>query len=300
MPQNDETFTRRPYLALGAFLRSRRERLTPVDVGIRDVGRRRTTGLRREEVAQLAGISAAWYTLLEQGRDVHPSREVLDALARALRLDVCERVYVFQLAFGPRRGTDRRALTGASPMEPGELSPSVRRLLDAFGPAPALIINRCWDLAGVNAALAAVLPDLSPERASPDTPPVNVVEYVLTSDALRAGLRDWAQVARLAVDGLRASVAGAAPDEPLAARAAALVAQLTARSAEFRAWWPAQGLWAADRPVTHVYAHPQVGPLEVDGTMLDVRSAPGLTLVTYVPCDPESAAQLRHLMGAPR
>jgi hypothetical protein len=129
---------------------------------------------------------------------------------------------------------------------------------------------------------------------------LNVVEYVLTSLALRAGLRDWAQVARLAVDGLRASLAGVAADEPLSARAAALVARLTAMSPEFRVWWPAHGLWVADRPVTHVYEHPDIGSIEVDGAMFDARSAPGLTLVTYVPCDPESAARLRHLMGVPR
>lgn len=302
MSQRDETTPTDPRVPqLGAFLRSRRERLAPCDVGLRDVGRRRTAGLRREEVAQLAGISPAWYTHLEQGRDIHPSRKVLDALARALRLDTGERAYLFQLAYGARRGTDRRAPAAAvPPAAPKVLPPSLRRLLDALGPAPALVLTRCWDLVGCNAALVAVLPEFGPAHAGRETPSgtlpsFNVVEYVLTNRAWRAAMHDWAQVARLAVDGLRASLADAAADDPLSARAAALVARLNAASPEFRAWWPAHGLWVADRPVTHVYEHPHVGRLEVDGTMPDVRSAPGLTLLTYVPCDPVSAERLRHL-----
>jgi len=287
---------------LGSFLRSRRERLSPGDVGLPDLGRRRTAGLRREEVARLAGISPTWYMHLEQGRAEHPSREVLDALAHALRLDATERAYLFQLAYGPRRSPDRPASLPCLPTARDSLPSSVRRLLVALEPTPALVLNRCWDVVGCNVALAAVLPDLDPGHPTPETPsgvpPRNVVEYVLTSAALRAGLRDWPQVARLAVDGLRASLAGVAPDDPLGARAAALVARLTAASPEFRAWWPAHELWAADRPVTHVYEHPQIGRLEVDGTMLDVRSAPGLTLVTYVSCDPETANRLRRLTAA--
>jgi len=84
-------------------------------------------------------------------------------------------------------------------------------------------------------------------------------------------------------------------DDPATDSAAALVVRLAAASPEFRAWWPAHGLWAADRPVTHVLEHPQMGRLEVEGTMLDVRSAPGLTLLTYVPCDPGSAVRPREL-----
>jgi len=311
MRHRDDSLTTGHHLRqLGTFLRSRRVRLTPHLVGLPDIGRRRTAGLRREEVARLAGISAAWYTYLEQGRDVHPSREVLDALCEALRLDAGERAYLFQLAYGPRGAGDRRAAT-ASPwlsalhltpslLAPDGTPPSLRRVLDALGPTPALVIDRCWDVVSRNAAIVAVLPSLGPERTTPDAQPQNLVEYVLTDAALQGSLRDWAQVARLAVDGLRASLAGVPADDPLSAHAAALVVRLTAVSPEFRAWWPAHGLWAADRPVTHVYEHPQVGRLEFEGTMFDVRSAPGLTLITYVPCDPESTVRMRDLTAARR
>jgi transcriptional regulator with XRE-family HTH domain len=284
--------------------------LTPSLVGLPDVGRRRTRGLRREEVAQLAGISPAWYTYLEQGRDVRPSRDVLDALARALRLEGAERAHLFQLAYGARSGGDHRQSVSATargrppyaaappPATSDGTPPSLRRLLDALGPTPALVVDRCWDVIGQNAAFAAVLPDLGPRRPTPGTPSFNVVEYALTDAGLRAAMHDWAHVARLAVDGLRASLADVAADDPLSARAASLVARLAETSPEFRAWWPAHGLWVADRPVTHVYEHPRVGRLEVDATMLDVRSAPGLTPVTYVPCDAETTARLRQLAAA--
>lgn len=286
MPHRDDVPPTGPCAAqLGAFLFSRRARLTPRAVGLPHVGRRRTAGLRREEVAQLAGISAAWYTHLEQGRDVHPSREVLGALADGLRLDATERAHLFRLAYGPRRDAARHGPAGAASPFPAALPPpSLLRLLEALEPAPALAIDRCWDLVCCNAVLLRVLPDLDPLHNGRAAPPggrrVNLVEYVLTSATFRAGMCDWAQVARLAVDGLRASLASVGAAEALRGRAEALVGRLNATSAEFRTWWPAQGLWVADRPVTHVYEHPEVGRLKVDGSMLDVRSAPGLALAT--------------------
>lgn len=108
------------------------------------------------------------------------------------------------------------------------------------------------------------------------------------------------RLARAAVDRFRASLVGVGSDEPASARAAALVARLTEVSPEFRAWWPAHGLWVADRPVTHVHEHPRVGPLELEVTLFDVRSAPGLTLVLYVPRDPASADRVRRLATVPR
>ena len=296
---------------LGAFLRSRRARLTPSEVGLSDSRRRRTTGLRREEVAQLAGISPAWYTHLEQGRDVRPSREVLDALADALRLEAGERAYLLHLADTGRRAGDRRAMATAIPPAaslgrptswvPVAPSPSLRRLLDALGPTPALVINCCWDVVSCNPAFAAVLPDFGPfalgERGG-DLHPLNVVEYALTNADWRAAMHDWPRVARTAVDGLRADLAGVTPNDPMRVRAAALVACLSDRSPEFRAWWPAHGLWVADQATSHVFEHPSVGTLDLDVTLLDVRSAPGLTLLTYVPHDSTTSERLRHLLCA--
>lgn len=296
---------------LGDFLRSRRERLTPTDVGLHSVGRRRTTGLRREEVAQLAGMSAAWYIQLEQGQDVHPSAGVLDALARALRLDATERAHLFRLGHiadfdtGAAAGHAPDAILAAtavpSPEVPDGTPPAVRRMLDGLGATPALVVDRYWDVVGRNAALAALLPALAPERVSPDTPPRNVVHYVLTSAPWRATVADWEVVARRAVAGLRASLAPVLARDAADPRATALIAELQHDSAEFRAWWPAHDLWAAERPLPQVHQHPTAGRLEVEATLLDARGAPGLTLIIYVPCDAVTAAKLRNLVpGATR
>lgn len=300
---------------LGAFLRSRRERLTPSDAGIAGVGRRRTVGLRREEVAILAGISPTWYMHLEQGRATRPSREVIDALARALRLDPGERAYLLQIAYGARHQGDRRSpersvgypaaaavARSAEPLD-SPLPASIDRLLDVLVSTPALIINRCWDVVAWNTAATAVLPSLGSSArhgAATRVTTRNLVELVLTDPTWRSALRDWADVARLAVGGLRASLVHIVPSHPQSTRAAALIQRLQEVSPEFRVWWPAHSLWLADRPITHVYEHPQVGSIEVDGTMLDVRSAPGLTLLTYVPCNEESAERIEQLQAAIR
>lgn len=301
---------------IGPFLRSRRERLTAEEVGLPDYGRRRASGLRREEVAALAGISPAWYTHLEQGRDVRPSREVLDALAAALRLDRGERAYLFELAFGrasraPRHGRPahpavvpavRAATLHPTSDAPDGTPPHVRRLLTALASVPGLAVDRCWDVIGRNAALAALIPDLDLERTTSDAPPRNVVQYLLTNPAARGctriGAGAWAATARRAVDGLRASLAGLLAEYPDDRRAATLLRTLERTSPEFRAWWPEHGLWTAEEPLTQVYEHPRVGRVECEVTFLDIRSAPGLTLIACVPCDPASADRLERLWRA--
>lgn len=298
-----------PSSELGHFLRSRRERLAPADVGLPQVGpRRRARGLRREEVAMLAGVSVAWYTYLEQGRDVRPSDRVFDAVAAALRLTPTERAHLARLAALARaaapsagRGEPADAWT-PTPDRPDGTPLPLRRLLDALLPLPAFLIDRCWDVVGRNAALAALLPALGAERTSPDDPPRNVVEYALTDPGWRAVMPEWARLARASVEGLRASLAGAEPSDACAERGAALVAHLQAVSPEFRAWWADHGVWAADGAMTVTVRHPRLGALAFDVTLLDVRSAPGRTLVVYVPAgagDHDVLAALTADAGAP-
>ena len=272
---------------LGSFLRSRRERLQPSDVGLPDAGgRRRARGLRREEVAQLAEMSVAWYTGLEQGRGVHPSRTTLDTLARVLRLEDAEREHLFRLAFPDTRRAltteplrdslhGRAAVSVAasrlvpSPDHPDGTPPSVRRLLDALGLLPALVLDRYWDVVG----------------------------YVLTNELWRRHVPEWPALARAAVGGLRASLAPVLAEAPNDARAAALLGQLERESAEFGPWWTEHALWGAERPLTHVQRHPTAGAMTFETQLLDLRSAPGLTLVVYTPCDAESTTKLRHLVA---
>jgi transcriptional regulator with XRE-family HTH domain len=287
---------------LGAFLRSRRARLLPEAVGLARTGRRRTAGLRREEVAALAGVSAAWYTYLEQGRDVRPSDAVLDALARALRLGPGERAHLFRLA----RATSTTAAGAAHEVTASALEPaptaldgtpaSLQRLLDAFAATPAAAVDRHWDLLGRNAALAALFPSIAPARTRPDVPPRNAVHHVLTDPAWRAAAGDdWERTARHALAGLRASLASRLDTPATAARAAALLAQFAREVPAFSAWWAAHDLWPADRPLAWTCRHPAHGAVALETTLLDLRSPRGVTLVAFVPADARAVATLASL-----
>jgi transcriptional regulator with XRE-family HTH domain len=142
--------------ALGQLLRSRRERLVPADVGLPAGRRRRTAGLRREEVALLANLSATYYTFLEQGRPVRPSAQVLDALASALRMSAAERRYLHVLAYGPG-GVSGPALTGSAP--PERLDPAVAGLVQRLEPFPTLVKGRRWDVLAANPAARELFAD---------------------------------------------------------------------------------------------------------------------------------------------
>jgi len=130
--------------ALAAFLRTRRARLQPTDVGLPSRNRRRTPGLRREEVAELANIGVSWYTLLEQGHDVHPSRQVLENLARALRLTTAEEQHLFRLS--------GQELSSKMLVEEEQVTPALQRVVDALNPHPAFVIGRRWDVLTWNRA----------------------------------------------------------------------------------------------------------------------------------------------------
>jgi transcriptional regulator with XRE-family HTH domain len=249
---------------LGAALRGWRERIAPTDVGLPARTRRRTPGLRREEVAQLAGVSVDYLTRMEQGRGAHPSDAVLAALARALRLNPAERDHLFHLA-------------GGSPPLPGRIGntvrPSVLRLMDRFTDLPALLINAKLDILTWNPLAAALLGDFS------ELPPAerNVAWQRFVAGGGRVAATD-AERARLDL-ALVADLRDAAARYPNDPGLRTLVDALLAGSSEFAALW-------ARRPVRqrHDYhkrfAHPEVGVLELDCDQLHV---PGedQTLVVY-------------------
>jgi transcriptional regulator with XRE-family HTH domain len=173
---------------LAAFLRSRRERIGPEQVGLPPTRRRRTPGLRREEVAQLAGVGVTWYTWLEQGRDINPSAQVLDAVARTLRLDTHERSHLFTLAGLPDTAIATIAL------ECDALCPTAQLLLDQLEPFPACVVNARWDLLAFNRAYASIFDGL-------ETMPIedrNCLWLAFTDPSWRAAIVDWEEgVARL-------------------------------------------------------------------------------------------------------
>ncbi|MBB5890116.1 helix-turn-helix transcriptional regulator [Kutzneria kofuensis] len=204
---------------LGLFLRSRRERLTPADVGLPGTGRRRTPGLRREELALLAGISATWYTYLEQGRDIRASEQVLAALAEALRLDRHERDHLFHLAgHAPAAVADDEQLSAEAAAVPLLLQPN-----------PAYIIGNSYDVLSHNLAADELFPNLTATDRRP-----NFVRWVFTEPVARHVVVDWEHEARGLLARLR-TLAGRHADEP---RFTSLIDELHEASAEVRAWWP--------------------------------------------------------------
>lgn len=269
--------------ALGDFLKTRRARLSPGSVGLLKKGAsRRTPGLRREEVAQLAGISVTWYTWLEQGRDIKVSEQVLESVAVTLELSPHERDYVFRLA---------RKQAPASPPPVGQpVGPALQGVLDDLETSPAwVIVERGWDIQSWNLAAREVFGDFgavpSKER--------NILRFVFTDGALRRRLVDWEAFARSILATFRASC-GEYVGEPWFLR---LVEDLKRGSPEFRRWWPRHDVREA--PLERVVLdHPDVGPLELDNVSFQVKSEPELRVCVYAAAPGSQTVQkIERLVG---
>ncbi|MDE1995996.1 MAG: helix-turn-helix domain-containing protein [Rhizobiaceae bacterium] len=267
----------------GAFLRSRRERLTPASVGLAAGFRRRTPGLRREEVALLAGVGATWYTWLEQGRDVRASGEVLSALADALRLDPAEKRHLFTLSDRPT--TEIRSLG------PEDVPQPLTRMLASLRAQPAYVLGRRWDVLAWNAAAAALFGDYGLLQGDAR----NSVHRVFTDPAHRRLLVDWEAVAANSLAMFRADSARYAGDPDFER----LIATLMEKSAEFRAWWPKHEVL---RPLAGLkrIRHPQGGLMTFEYTALAVIDRPDMKLVVYTPLDEDgTAGKLEKLLRLP-
>lgn len=246
---------------LGDYLRARRERLRPADVGLPEGGRRRVPGLRREEVALLAGISVEYYLRLEQGRDQHPSHQVLTGLARALRLGPDAERYLYALA-----AVDHAAAEGV-PDRPESVSPAVVTLIDNWTTTPALVQGRAMTTLAANAMATALNPLFAPG--------VNTLRAAFLDPSMRDFYRDWDAMTAKTVAYLR-SFAGAA-DDP---RLAEVIGELSLRSDRFRELWARQDVHRRTSGLTLI-RHPRVGPLDLHYEKLALPSAPGQMLVTY-------------------
>jgi transcriptional regulator with XRE-family HTH domain len=261
---------------LGAFLRERRARLDPAALGF-PVARRRTPGLRREEVASRAAVSATWYTWLEQGRGGAPSADTLDRLARALALSDAEREHLFLLAQARPPAVRYQG--------PPAVSAQLRGVLDTLA-SPALIKDAAWNILAWNRAAAAVLGDYA-QLAAADR---NLLRLIFLRRPDRGD--HWERDARYIVSTFRLAVARAGAG----AEAAALVAELSAASADFRRLW-AEGEVRALGESVKVIEHAQAGPLELCFNSFAVEGQPELGLIVYTPATPASAAALAALMG---
>jgi transcriptional regulator with XRE-family HTH domain len=264
----------------GAFLRSRRSRLTPHDVGLNTGVRRRTPGLRREEVALLAGVGTTWYTWLEQGRDVRPSSEVLDALAVALRLDHAERQYLFQLG--------GRQIAGAGPSPVVEIAQPLQRMLQALAEQPAYFIDRLWNVLCWNRAAEVAFGDYS--KLADDKR--NSMHMLFANPDHRRLLIDWEDLAPVALGMFRAENAGRAAD-PEYDR---LVGALMTSSPEFRSLWHRHEV-SRYVPINKRIQHPIAGRMVFEYSSFTVDDQSGAKLVIYTPLAEERTQEkMRELL----
>lgn len=265
---------------LGEFLRARRELVRPEDVGLSGGGLRRVPGLRREEVATLSGISSDYYLRLEQGRDRNPSAQVLEALARVLRLDADATRYLVGLA-----GTGRRPAPRRRAAKPAPVPTSIRQLIDGWTTTPAYVQNRYVDILAVNALGRALTPNHAPG--------VNLIRALFLDPAERELRRDWEELIAGAVASLRAG-AGADVDDP---RLVELVGELSVRSERFRLLWGRHEVHPKRGRVAKL-AHPQVGDLDLYCEKLAIGGSDGLTLVVFHAEPGSRSAELLGLLGS--
>jgi transcriptional regulator with XRE-family HTH domain len=251
---------------LADFLRRRRESITPEDVGLRGGGRRRTPGLRREEVAQLAGVGATWYTWLEQGRDVRASLEVFEALAKALRLTTAERNHLILLGRGEE----------APPCKPPaeRIAPTIKRLVESLGPNPAYVIGRRWDYLAWNRAACALFGDFGgiPRAAR------NHLWQLFMDPSRRELLADWEHGSRLAVAKFRADSARHLGDPSFEE----LIGALRQSSPEFCKMWKRHEVATTGYGRKEV-RHPVVGTLLFEHSVFHPTESPEQRLSLYSP-----------------
>jgi transcriptional regulator with XRE-family HTH domain len=259
---------------LAEFLRTRRARLSPEDIGLAPGARRRTPGLRREEVAQEAGVGVTWYTWLEQGRPIKASGQVLDAVSRALRLDEAEREHLYQLADLPLR------ITGTpSPV----VSPTLLEVLAALDPLPAMLMNSRWDLLATNDAYRLLF---LPWHNGP-CPMRNLLSCIFLEPEVRARYLNFEEEAPRSVAQLRAASANHL-GEPAWTD---YIRKLTEGSADFARMWARHDVARPGVRIKHLL-DPRAGLLRVITTSFAVTLMPECRIVVYTPADDDTRARL--------
>ena len=267
---------------LGTYLRTRRTRLDPAAFGFTG-GRRRTPGLRREEVAQRANISPTWYTWLEQGRGGAPSADVLDRIATGLMLTEPERDHLFMLGLGRPPEIRYKRVDG--------VTPRLQRVLDALEDSPAIVKTATWDVVAWNRAAAALLTDYSklPREQR------NILRLMFANSRVQAAQEDWQSVARFVVGAFRADVARAGAGEEVTR----LVDELSRTSSEFAALWRDNEVVAYGEGIKRI-RHPEAGLLELEFSAFAVDGRPELGMVVYNPASQADADRIRTLIAAKR
>jgi transcriptional regulator with XRE-family HTH domain len=263
---------------LGTYLKDRRTRLDPAAFGYAAT-RRRTTGLRREEVAQRANISATWYTWLEQGRGGAPSADVLNRISGALMLTDVEREHLFLLGLGRPPEVRYKSTQG--------VSPRLQRLLDGLEFSPAIIKTATWDIVAWNRAAAVVLTDYGALPADQR----NILRMMFGNPHVRAAQHDWDAVARFVVGAFRADAARAGATSEVGQ----LVEELCRMSPEFEALWRQNDVGVHGEGVKRL-RHPTLGLLELEYSAFAVDGRPDLGMIVYNPISSADAERIRGLV----
>jgi transcriptional regulator with XRE-family HTH domain len=266
---------------LGTFLRDRRMRLDPAAFGFA-TGRRRTQGLRREEVAQRANISPTWYTWLEQGRGGAPSPDVLNRIATGLMLTEPEREHLFMLGLGRPPEVRYKGVDS--------VTPRLQRVLDALNPSPAIIKTATWDVVAWNRAAAAMLTDYSklPREQR------NILRLMFGNPRVRDAQDDWQSVARFVVGSFRADAVRAGAG----AEVTGLVEELSRVSPEFAALWRDNDVVPAHGEGVKRLRHPEIGLIELEFSVFAVDGRPELGMIVYNPTTPSDAERIRSLIAS--
>ncbi|GHO99671.1 transcriptional regulator [Reticulibacter mediterranei] len=264
---------------LAQFLRTRRERISPGQVGLPASRRRRTPGLRREELAQLAGVGATWYTWLEQGRAITASEQMLESLARALQLDADERTYLFVLA---------RQQVPADPLPlTTSIDPALQLILDTMGIYPALILNTHWDILAWNQAACQVLTDFNIMTFRQR----HVLWMLFTDQRYRSMLVDWEEDTQRFLALFRASTQRLIGEPWLTE----LIHDLQEASPEFREWWSHHDVRNVQSGHKRLQ-HPLAGELTLQAKTFQIADQPDLHMVVYTPVpDTMTATRLQNL-----
>jgi transcriptional regulator with XRE-family HTH domain len=267
---------------LADFLKARRAALQPTDVGLPGCRRRRTPGLRREEVAQLAGVGTTWYTWLEQGRDVCPSLSVLEALSVALRMTSAERAHLIML------GRGEQAPPPAAERE--RVSPTMRRLIANLGSNPAYLLGRRWDVLAWNDAYSAIFGD----PAKIPCEKRNAIWLIFMDPTRREIMPDWDVSARHMLARFRADHAQHIGDPSFDS----LIEALLRHSPDFRRWWPRHEVLSSGEG-RKTLMHPIAGRLEFEHALFNHGGMPNQRLVLYSPLpEHDTPAKLASLLGA--
>jgi len=264
---------------LGSYLKDRRARLDPAAFGL-PAGRRRTPGLRREEVAQRASISPTWYTWLEQGRGGGPSAEVLDRIAAALMLTGAEREHLFLLGLGrPPEARYRRDEV---------VTPRLQRVLDALDPTPGLIRTATWDVVAWNRGASVMLTDFGTVPAGER----NMLRLIFLDPRMRAAQENWEGVARFVVSAFRTDAARAGAQTEIEP----LVAELSRLSPAFAAMWRDNEVRTHPEMVKQI-KHPVLGRIGFEYSVFAVDGRPDLSLLIYNPATAADAAKIAGAVG---